>query len=127
MRTFLIGLLALALAGCGPSGENPGNAIKVTGKVVTADGQPVRFADLIFTPTQRGLMSAHAKTGADGTFTPKTGANEDGIIPGAYKVSVEPMRNPAATPVPKKYHSDETTDLKITVGGGDKEITVTLP
>ena len=55
-------------------------------------------------------------------------SNQEGIIPGTYKVSVEPLKkHPAATKVPAKYHSEDSTDLKVTVNSSDKEIAVKLP
>src|SRR5262245_230802 len=119
MRGVKLGLVLVAaatLAGCKPSGDNPTNVIQVRGKAIAPNGQPARWVSLTFYPTEAGGTTASGLVGADGQFTPKTLNNQDGIVPGTYKVQVEPLKNKdGATKVAPKYTNDSTTDLQVTV------------
>jgi hypothetical protein len=129
MRGILWGLVvatSAALAGCKPAGDNPTNVIQVQGKAVAPDGTPARWLNLTFYPTQPGGTSASALVGADGTFTPKTLNNQDGIVPGTYRVQVEPLKKDGATQVAPKYSNEAATDLEVTLKSGDSTLTVQL-
>src|SRR5262245_42586305 len=117
-------LLVVCLAGCGSSGANPKNVIQVSGKAVAPDGKPARYLTLRFFPTQPGGTSAYGVVGADGAFTPKTLNNEEGIVPGTYKVVVEAM--PKGTRVAPDCTSEETTDIQVVIEPGDRELIVQL-
>jgi hypothetical protein len=116
--------LLVCLAGCGASGTNPTNLVHVSGKAVAPDGKPARWLTLNFHPTAPGGTTAYGVVGADGTFTPKSLNNQEGIIPGTYKVAVDPT--PKGTQVSKRYTSETTTDLQVEVGADDKEMVVRL-
>jgi hypothetical protein len=124
MKRSLAVILFVWLAGCGPSGENPTAVIQVSGKAVAPDGKPARWLTLNFYPTAPGGTSAYGVVGADGTFTPKTLSNRDGIVPGEYKVVVDPT--PKGTPVSRGCTAEATTDIRVQVGPGDKDLTVRL-
>jgi hypothetical protein len=124
MRILVAALLA-GLAGCGYTGANPTNIIQVSGKAVGPDGQPAKYVTLNFVPLQTGGAPAFGFVGADGTFTPKTLNNQDGIVPGAYKVAVEPVPS-KGTPVAQRNTSEFTTDLRVEVGPNDSQLKVQL-
>lgn len=81
------GLVALILfpllAGCG-GGPRP---VKVSG-TVTLDGQPVEGATVQFVPAGGTGRPAVGLTRADGGFELTTHENNDGALPGDYKVVV---------------------------------------
>jgi hypothetical protein len=124
MARPLAAILFLWLAGCGPSGQNPTNLIRVSGKAVAPDGKPARWMTLNFYPTAPGGTAAYGVVGADGKFTPKTLNNQEGIIPGTYKVVVDPT--PKGTAVLRRCTSEATSDLEVQIGSGDTELTVRL-
>src|SRR5262249_48933233 len=124
MKRSLAAFLLVCLAGCGASGSNPTNIIQVSGKAVAPDGTPARSLTLNFHPTAPGGTTAYGLVGADGRFTPKTLNNQKGIIPGTYKVSVDPMPN--GTKVSQRCTSEVTTDIQVQVSPGDTELVVRL-
>jgi hypothetical protein len=81
--TGLAALMCLAV-GCNSSDR----LVKVDGKV-TLEGEPVGSAMVTFSPTTTGRM-ANGITGPDGTFHLTTHEEGDGIMPGHYKVTVQP-------------------------------------
>src|SRR5438046_586400 len=113
------------LCGC-TQGENPTNVIEVSGKAVAADGRPLQHVELTFFPTKRGGTTATAKVGADGTFVPTTLNNQKGIVPGSYKVVIARLPGKSGTPVPPKYAEEFTTDVRVDVEEGAREITVKM-
>ena len=70
------------LGGCG--GPRP---VKVTGKV-TLNGEPVEGARVQFVPVLDTGKQANGSTGRDGQFELTTVENNDGAIPGDYKVVI---------------------------------------
>jgi hypothetical protein len=79
-------LAALALVpvliGCGGTGP-----VKVSG-TVTLNGEPVEGALVQFVPAKDGGRPATAVTGPDGGFSLTTIENQDGALPGDYKVVI---------------------------------------
>lgn len=130
MRACAFGWLLLggvALVGCSPSGDNPTNVIQVQGKALAPDGKAARWVTLTFYPTAPGGASAVGSVDGDGKFTPKTLNNQEGILPGPYKVTVESVPNKSdATKVDPKYKDESSTDITVEVKPGDKEVTVQL-
>ena len=123
---FVFVLTALA-AGCGTKGDLSGGQVPVKGKVVNKDGKGVGPISLRFYPTEAGQVNAAAESAADGTFTVKTSATVDGLIPGKYKVTATAIPKPGAQPVaiPAKYKEDSTTDLVVEVAPG-KDLLIEL-
>jgi hypothetical protein len=70
------------LVGCG--GSRP---VKVSG-TVTLRGQPVEGAMVQFVPVKEGGRPATGTTRADGGFNLTTIENQDGALPGEYKVVI---------------------------------------
>jgi hypothetical protein len=114
--------LALGAAGCSRLPDAPPQAYPVRGKVVLADGQPLRGGRVVFHP-RTGGKEAVAELGADGSFTLTSFKRDDGALPGDYVVTVIPYTyktgNPVAVPqeaqVPQRYWEPETSPLTATV------------
>ena len=112
IRTRL-GLIAVAcaLAGCGP-----GNGLtmgRVSG-LVTYNGQPVEFGEVLFLPdSEKGNngVPSMGSIGKDGTYIMSTQESGDGVIAGYHKVGIRALD---ATKVSK----DDTPTLDPTVAAG---------
>jgi hypothetical protein len=101
-----LGLMAAAcaLAGCGP-----GNGLtmgRVSG-LVTYNGQPVEFGEVLFLPdSEKGTngVPSMGSIGKDGTYIMSTQESGDGVIAGYHKVGIRALD---AT----KVGQDETPEL----------------
>src|SRR5262245_39083868 len=79
------GLLALLLlTGCGSSGP-----ARVRG-VVKLDGEPVAGAAVTFVAQDPGGRHAYGSTNENGEFELSTTKPGDGVLPGKYKVVIQP-------------------------------------
>ena len=96
----------------------------MSGKAVAPDGKPARWLTLRFYPTTPGGTSAYGVVGADGSFTPKTLNNEQGIVPGTYKIVVDRM--PKGTLVSRECTSEQTTGIEVQIEPNDQELIVRL-
>lgn len=148
-RSWCIGALAslICIAGC--SGSKGPATSPVTG-TVTYNGLPVESATVVFAPPSGG-RPATAISDAQGKYALSTFGNQDGAIPGEYKVSVtktvtegqapeltyeqmnelqtrgEPIPSAVTKNVlPEKYASIATTDLSFTVKSGANDILLEL-
>ncbi len=82
----------------------------LTGKVKFSDGTPVSSGNIIFAPAWiKGLSFSGVKLNEDGTFT------MDYIVPGEYSVFFADNDE-----IDAKYHTAETSDLRITVDSNTK-------
>jgi hypothetical protein len=137
--TLALALLAplLASAGCGGGSLTPTDipAQPVKGKVVSADGKPLAGGTLRFTLTTNkdkyGEAEANAAVQPDGTFEPRQVGDKAGLVPGKWKVVVDPTyvkdSKTLRVSVPAKYTRLATTDLTIDVpDGGVTDVTLTL-
>ena len=121
------GLIALGFFGCGDS-----NAVKLTkaypvkGKVLLADGTPLKAGQVSFVSTSAATEYT-APIGSDGSFEIKTSYG-DGAPEGTYRVRIDAegtgtpgkgktsvKRGVANLPFPAKYADETTSDLKVTV------------
>ena len=76
-------LLLTVVPACGPSGPRP---VPVSG-TVTVDGQPMAGASVMFMPQSTGQPGVGV-TDEAGKFRLTTGSSQEGVLPGAYKVTV---------------------------------------
>jgi hypothetical protein len=83
-------LVASLLIGCG--GPDYPETIDVSG-TVTLDGKPVPDAIVTFLPTD-GRRSGTGYTDSSGHFTLTTFKPEDGAVPGAHAVAINPTEAP---------------------------------
>jgi hypothetical protein len=127
MRRVAIGLFAALAVGCGKYGDSPTGLVPVKGKVVGASGSAVGNVQVMFYPTAPGGTTAGGTAGADGKFVVKSLNNEDGMLPGTYKVTVVPWKA-KGTPgkLPEKYAEEHTTTLTAEVSAETPEVTIKL-
>jgi hypothetical protein len=80
---LVVAVFALSsFVGCGSSA--PAGTQKVTGKVTTTDGQPVKGASVGFS----GKYGPSGTTGDDGSYTLSTFEEGDGAPDGEYSVTI---------------------------------------
>jgi hypothetical protein len=136
---FVVGLALLP--GCGPRAlpKTP-DPVPVTGKIVLANGEPLRGGRLHFEPHDSANQhEPFADIQKDGTFAPTTKSQKkgDGLPVGKYTVSIEmisyispPDFQPVAVPndqnIPERYFKAETSDKTIEITNGPNDITITL-
>jgi hypothetical protein len=85
----LVALLGVALIGCGGRGTVP-----VRG-VVTLEGTPIAGATVLFMPDgQDKGRPASGFTSSDGTFRLMTYKQDDGALPGTYRVLIQKTEAP---------------------------------
>ena len=134
-------------AGCGGKKSVPGRPDTVPVKVVvTYKGQPVADANVQFLPAAAGdATSGVAATGitdAQGTARLTTFDQNDGAVPGAYRVCIRKSvlvggpreADPDAPPAPAKYREElpakytapETSGLTAEVSNSQTEFTFDL-
>lgn len=121
------------MAGCSSTSSAGAEA---TG-VITLDGTPLPNAFVSFIPKGEG-SSAFATSDSTGSFTVQTSGSVTGLAPGEYIVVVEEGDAPDAetaegeedtagggegevsgsSSIPKKYRSEATSDLTVTVSEG---------
>lgn len=112
----------LFLTGCGGGSGNPPTA-PVSGEV-SYKGKPVTGGHVQFHPQGVEGNPGFSPLGPNGEFTLTTYENEDGAVIGPHVVTVQVFPqggNPGEgfsedeTPIPKKYESVESSDLKVEV------------
>jgi hypothetical protein len=122
-------LLALAL-GCNSRRPALPQAYPVRGKVVLADGTPVRTGRVVFHPRDNPAgIEAFGDIRNDGSFDLTTYQLHDGAVPGAYVVTIDPFTyvkgNPEILPgnrIPRRYTETETSDLLAEVKAQDNAL-----
>ena len=125
-RMWVIGMAAAlgAVAGCG---ETPPKLVTATGKAVH-DGKPLTAGSLTFHPesgSQEKGDRPSSQLQSDGGFTAQTFPYGDGVIPGAYKVTLSPelakrikrplLADPAKTTLKITIPADGIRDLTLDV------------
>ncbi len=108
------------LAGCGRSDSLPAYQVyEVRGKVVLADGKPLRGGWISFVPRGDLPVIPSGEIGPDGTFSLVTGGSGDGAPAGEYKVRIDAPQFPAAKhrkpAIPIKYGDEDSSGLVVTV------------
>lgn len=126
----------LMVVGCGDSRPS---TYPVTGRIVFADGQPVRFGTVQFLPDKRG-PSARGKLDQAGQFKLGTFAIDDGAIAGKHRViitqhvsapggkvtkhSMEHGTEEESSLVDVRYTQFELSPLTATVKEGANQVTL---
>jgi len=98
LRYLCVGLLAVALPGCGGGSSD---AVPITG-TVTLDDKPLEGAMVTFHPEgETGGLGGSGRTGPDGKYTLTPARGKDGLPPGGYVVVVNrPLRKDGSLPPP---------------------------
>jgi hypothetical protein len=82
---YVVLTACLVLAQCGCGGKD--RLVKLEG-MVTLDNEPVEGAIVSFLPDESGGRFAHGITAKDGSFRLTTYKQDDGALPGDYRVTV---------------------------------------
>ena len=116
---FVAGVVVLlGTLGCSDSGA--AKTHKVSGKVTTADGAPVKGAAVTFTPTGKGF-GANGVTGEDGAYQLSTFNENDGAAEGEYDVVVS---GPDSQPLAR---ADGTKSVTVKPGSNTFDFKVDAP
>ncbi len=112
MRLAAVVAVLLLAAGCG---DGRPKLVPAAGKV-TLNGQSVVGGSMTFHPESGALDKGDrpsCQLQADGSFTAQTYPYGDGVVPGAYKVTLDPA---LAARIKKPLYADPTkTPLRIDV------------
>jgi hypothetical protein len=118
---WLVAAVGMAVAGCGQGSFRSGPVYPVKGKVLLADGKPLRSGRVVFVSSETAL-SYVGPIGDDGGFELKQG-DLVGAPAGNYKVRIEidetslPKRRGKSSnlPFPAKYRDEDASKLIATV------------
>lgn len=122
------------LSGCSQSLPPKPKTSAVHG-AVTLNGSPVHGGAVYFVASDpaTGAIDGRAAISKDGAYTASSFVDQEGLVPGEYKVWIEQYNlgvhgkmDAAPTPIPAKYQSVETSDLKYTVKAEDNTIDIAL-
>jgi hypothetical protein len=115
-------LLLLAAAACkdATTATLDSAVYQVKGKVIQADGKPLTRGRVVFVPEAASGAQALGEIGTDGSFSLKTSATDDGAVPGAYKVRIEPAAEDYQKGLKKltyafKYTDEDSSGLVVTI------------
>jgi hypothetical protein len=119
--TLGAGLVGLA-AGCGSGVAAPTpDPVAVTGKVILPNGKPLTAGTVAFFPVEATKgQETFGILNAQGQFATT-------VIPGRYKVAVEPdgVRKGTAirpAPIPKAFRSPTTSGLEVEIPAGGRTL-----
>jgi hypothetical protein len=125
-------------AGCSQSLPPPKSVVAVSGKVVDAAGEPVRFASIVFEPKDRGRgVEATGMLDKNGKFTLRTYSNSepDGAVKGSYLVRLEPLeagvlgkipKGLSPTLIPEMYLDAKTSNLTVDITDDTDDLVLKL-
>jgi hypothetical protein len=124
-RTLSLGRLLIVacvwLAGCREATSLPVLKVyEVKGKVLLADGQPLRNGWVYFVPKGDLSLTPSGVIGSDGTFSLVTGGSGEGAPAGEYKVRIETLDSASGqkskkAAFPFKYTDEDSSGLEVTV------------
>jgi hypothetical protein len=128
-RWLVLCCLSLLPMGCADRLPTNPATYSARGKVYL-DGTPVRYGRVCLVPFESS-HGAHCwgNIGPDGGFALRTFTDDDGAVPGDYKVYIEPYSpavngpvNGKATVIPKRYQDPETSPLTLTIVDDGSEL-----
>jgi hypothetical protein len=121
-------LLSACLLGCNSSGRVP-----IDGQVKFSDGSDVSsLAGYAVTMQQTAGESSTGEIQSDGSFTITTLRENDGVLPGAYKIAInpplpdDPDKPPPKPVIPSKYFDLQTSGFAADVQPGQGTVELTL-
>jgi tetratricopeptide (TPR) repeat protein len=104
--------------------SKPGT-VPLGGKLVLANGDvPLAKIELTFNPKDPAGFTANAVTKEDGSFKVGTFGLDDGIVPGAYVVTLEPQRLARANFITKEYQAFKTSPLAFDIKSNPEPLTI---
>ncbi|MCA9007422.1 MAG: hypothetical protein KDA70_19275 [Planctomycetaceae bacterium] len=94
--SFLVCVFLLTLTGCG-DGHPPRSLVTGT---VSYNGKPLNIGSLVFIPVGGG-PPAQGKVARDGSYEMGTFEEDDGVIPGNYKVMIVALTSSGGSGLPE--------------------------
>jgi len=133
MKNPAVIMIAALLGFAGGCGTQQPATYPVHGKVVFADGSPLRGGTVEFRANHSSgqTIIASGIVAEDGTFQLTTFENQDGAVAGTHQVIVRPKRSAASAEkfgpaeplaVDRRFFNYKTSGLEATVTEGDNEI-----
>jgi hypothetical protein len=120
-----LGILLHSVAGCDSARLYP-----VQGTIVFPDGQAatgLAGANVEFDPVE-GKEGARGDVQSDGTFRLGTHKPGDGVVPGEYRVCIQPplpeLDRPATRVLDRRYENLNTSELRVTVKAEKNQVTL---
>src|SRR5262245_46464609 len=101
----------LSLAGCGA------RLASVTGPLVFPATTPCTGGTVVFSPADGNVLAAQGRIQADGTFRLGTTRPGEGVLPGKYRVNIEPDDESAGKLA--------ISERELTVVAGSNDFTIT--
>jgi hypothetical protein len=122
--------LALAAAGCGPSGPQ---CVPVSGRVTLDGAKPPGPGTIYFNPEAADgapLRPAIGDFDADGNYSAKSFTPGDGLLPGKYVIRVDCYKTPpnmegkpVVSYLPPRYRNPSESGLSLVVAPGAGPVT----
>jgi hypothetical protein len=116
-RVGLVVVASVAVAGCRGGDSLPSLQVyPVKGKVLLADGTPLKSGWVYLVPKSGLPVTPSAQLASDGTFSIVTGGSGEGAPAGEYKVRIEAPQfgggpKSKKSPVPFKYTDEDSSGL----------------
>jgi hypothetical protein len=121
-RVVTLTALLLTAGGCSKKLPAPPKTYVVAGKVTLPNGEPCRGGAVHFDNPENSSFDGKGVIGADGAYSASVFQRQAGLMPGEYKVWVEPYGRGTMgplegtpTPIPKALQTPETSGLTFTV------------
>jgi hypothetical protein len=129
---WILGVLVIAIAGCGGSDVKPIAGLQPVTGTVKFDGKPLKTGTVSFEPVSGG-SPAIGKIDASGNYSLMTSQSDRGAAPGDYKVAIVATEGvatmdkdgkpvPPKELIPEKYGSILSSELTATVAKGKKNV-----
>jgi hypothetical protein len=124
---FRLSLILVPYLFVGCRGYDPADVtaqtFPVKGRIVLANGSPLRGGKIILHPKDVNLPEAEGIVGSDGKFTLTTYKKNDGAVPGPHVVTVDrtfydKRGNPKedkSLPIPSTFWKTETSKLEVEI------------
>lgn len=138
LSTLAVALLisTAASSGCGGVSDPAPPIVKVypvKGKVLLADGTPLKGGHVWFVPTKDSVLNSYGEISTDGSFSLNTGSSGEGAPEGEFKVRIEPAepvapvargtrRTGKGLSFPEKYSDEDASKITVTIKAGSNDL-----
>jgi hypothetical protein len=135
MRLAFVASALLIITACASRGPYSSSAYTVSGKLLSAEGDPVPNTLILLFPKAKGGgvygQEASGVTGQDGSFTINRADGKEGVTGGFYGVVIRPQGTPtqqrkAQLKVPKKLWVEESTDMEVEITADKRDWEIRL-